>query len=422
MDKNKKIIAESTPQDATDEKIIISEDKGKDFDGDMVIINPDAVKREYGDSIYTRLLDALSRYCEDTGTKLNISEERIKKALTLKDLDDKTEFNELLRTILTEFRDAVLEEEHKKQSGYRPTKYSQLVTKVTDELPQLDFTEDETKHQYVVSKKHAKKECVVLLATDNTALTERGISQFDNSVFNTVCSFIDAGETKFTLAQIANYLHHGDDTISKAGKGQQERVQKSINKQMGLLMDIDYTQHLMLNGVSIQELGRTGIAKRARLPLTEYQIKNGDVVEGIGYTVDKLPPEYEYAKDVKQIATVDACLLDVPVELHMREKDIVWRDYIIREIDTMKKNRTYSRDTDGVPVLKVDTLFEKCGIIAETRKARYELLKRIEILLSDYMRKNDFYSYERKLGKNRRVDGYRIYLSEKMYDTAKKEK
>ena len=356
--------------------------------------------------------ERLKQYNKDSGDDIEVSWEEAKRYITLRDLKEITDFTEFVKFIkgIREQETQEKKEEQKRRPVYRPTKYSQPVTKVTENLPRLDFTGDTTEKDFRVSAKSSKKRkdkvSLVSLMTDNTALTSLGITYFDNVVLSAVVSFIEAGESTFTLEQITNLIYYGDNTESKAGKSQQEKVRKSLNKQMALLVDIDYTEHLQLNGVPIKELGGKGRIKDQRLPLKEFKMtnRNGNIVICYSLKENDLPPEYIYAKDVKQIATVDARLLDTPQDLHLREKDLVWRDYFIRNIDTMKKDKKYSH------TMLIETILTKCNISLTTRDERSKLLKRFEILLSDFQRKGFIKGYKVRRGKKKVIDAYEIEL------------
>lgn len=291
----------------------------------------------------------------------------------------------------------------------RPRRYSQSVTKLTENLPALDYSGDKTEQDFIVSPKKAKKLAKVTLITDNTSLAGRSILPFDNTVLNAVVSFIEAGEQVFTLEQITNFIYYGDNTDNRASKKQQEEVRASIRKQMSFLVNIDYTRHLTLNGVPLEEMSGRGKLTDQRLPLKEIETtnRNGNAVICYSLKDNDLPPEYIYCKDVKQLATVDARLLDTTQGLHLKSEDVVWRDYFIREIDTMRKKKSYSR------TMLIDTILQKCGITFTTKKPRDErsdLLKRFETLLQDFVSKKYIKEYGVKRGKRNVIEGYDIEL------------
>lgn len=422
-------IGEPSEKDKTDRRIIISENADGDFHGDMVILNPDSIREYYEESVYAQLIDILDRYCEETGTKLDISWENVKETLKLKRSEEKDKFNELLDLLLKDAEQKAHEEE--KKATERPTKYSQAVTKLTENLPQLDFTGDTTEQDFIVSPKKSKKISLVTLVTDNTSLSDGSVTAFDNTVFNAVISFIEAGEQSFTLEQITNFIYYGDNTANRASAKQRKEVRASILKQMSFLIKVDYTQHLALNGIPLKDLtNEKGKVTDQRLTLKEFEVGNK-----VGYCLkdNNLPPEYVYAKDVKQIATVDARLLDTPQNLHLKSKDVVWRDYLMREIDTMSKNKTLYKASATVKaeylkshinkdkpdkkrdvrVMKVDTILLNCNIVFTTKKPRDErsdLLGRIMKLLEYYVSIGFISGCDIQRGKKNSIERYIIEM------------
>lgn len=355
------------------------------------------------------LIDSIDKYCSETGEKLDISWDKVKGYLTLNDLKQEEEFHKLLKSIIEEDRKSRAEQEEKtRTTSHRPTKYSQSVTKLTEDIPQLDFSGERTEEEFRISKRKAKIKTVTLI-TDNTYLQGKGVLHFDNTVLNAVISFIEEGETQFTLEQITNFVYYGDNTASKAGKKQMNDVRNSLRKQMFFPVTVDYTQHLQMNNTPIGKLGGSGKITDQRLPLKEFELtnRNGNVVICYALKEKDLPPEYIYCKDVDQMSTVPANLLDTPQDLHLKPEDVVWRDYFIRNIDTMKKVKKFSR------TMTVDKILEKCGITFKTKKPRDEkskLLNRFEILLNDFKRKKFIKGFSVKRGKRNVIEGYEIEL------------
>ena len=279
---------------------------------------------------------------------------------------------------------------------------------MTEDIPQLDFSGEKTEEKFRISKRKAKIKTVTLI-TDNTYLQGEGVLQFDNTVLNAVISFIEEGEKQFTLEQITNFVYYGDNTASKAGTKQMTEVRNSLRKQMFFPVTIDYTQHLQMNNTPIGKMGGSGKLMDQRLPLKEFELtnRNGNVVICYAIKEQDFPPEYIYCKDVDQMSTVPANLLDTPQDLHLKPEDVVWRDYFIRNIDTMKKVKKFSR------IMTVDKILEKCGITFKTKKPRDEkskLLSRFEILLNDFKRKKFIKDFSVKRGKRNTIEGYEIEL------------
>ena len=208
------------------------------------------------------------------------------------------------------------------------------------------------------------------------------ITEYDESVFNSVVSMINANpHGYFTARQLATHLLYGDNPSNSQPSPQQiGAVTKSIEKQRHIDITIDWTDHAKLNGLPE---GATYKVKGYMLPVEEHTVTmNGQEVRA--YRLLKNPPLLEYASSVGQIGSHPVKMLNVPINLD--EQKIVIRDYILKEILHLKNPK--ARWGNTITLEKIITIAgENPDTI--TRKKKSALLKATRSML-DYWIENRY--------------------------------
>lgn len=199
------------------------------------------------------------------------------------------------------------------------------------------------------------------------------ITEFDESVLNSVISVVETNNHGvFTAKQLATHLLYGDNPNNSNPSPQRVgAVTKSIEKQRFINIKIDWTEHAKLN----KTLSEGDIFKTEgyMLPVTSCEIKmNGQQVNA--YRLLELPPLYQYAKSVGQLATHPATMLNVPINLD--EKKIVIRDFLLSEIGHMKNNKHWNR------TIKLERILETTGdnpatMHTETKSRMNEVIRKM---------------------------------------------
>ena len=248
-----------------------------------------------------------------------------------------------------------------KQQIYSLTKASKIIfddPNMADEITLLDNGQFQFK--FAVSRADAKIQRAVIM---DIADKVKGITTFDKSVINAVYSVIEAGNTTFTSKQVAIQNTQNE----KPRPNTVGAYTKSIEKMRAIIHNIDATEHYEQNGINLEELGVKGVGLSGYLlPVEGITITMNNGTKVNGYRLIKPPILLEYAKNVKQIHTVDNEVLNVPVRLD--ETTLLIRDYLIQQIgiiynthSTVSNNILISTVLDyaGVDLVKLDRTQKK---------------------------------------------------------------
>ena len=193
---------------------------------------------------------------------------------------------------------------------------------LADEITALE--NGQLQFKFAVSKPDAKVERAVILEITDKIY---GITKFDKTVMSAVYSIIEAGNTSFTSKQVAiHYTQNSRPSPNTVGA-----VTKSIEKLSTIKHRLDVTEHYKMMGVDLDEMGVEEVKRGGYLlPVEDIEITMNNGAKVKGYSLIKRPVLLDYAKDTKQIHTVDVEVLDVPV--NKTEKVVIMRDYLIQQI------------------------------------------------------------------------------------------
>ncbi|MGG3803475.1 hypothetical protein [Metabacillus fastidiosus] len=176
---------------------------------------------------------------------------------------------------------------------------------------------------------------------DNIQIFEKDkrFTPYDRSVHNAVCSIFEAGNTHFTTDQVYRCMNGLDDKqfVSPQAAG---AITKSLDKSRRINVRIDYTNEFKernKDDIDIQKVEEF-VMEDYVLPAKKVTLKAGGK-EVSGYQLNNKPILYEYAQITNQVLTVPSKLLNTKDVIKSTQEVIVIREYLIRRIEVMKRNK-----------------------------------------------------------------------------------
>ena len=257
------------------------------------------------------------------------------------------------------------------QQVYTLTKASRGVfdPNLADEITLLE--NGQLQYTFAVSNVDAKTQRAVIL---DIADKVKGLTKFDRSVINAVFSVIEAGNTTFTSKQVAIQ----NTQTEKPSPNTVGAYTKSIEKMQAIVHKIDATEHYEQNGVDLEGMGVKKVEHTGYLlPVEGITITMNNGTKVNGYRLIKNPILLDYAKDVKQIHTVDNEVLNVPVRLD--ETALLIRDYLIQQIGIIYN--THSKVNNNI---LISTVLDYAGVdlLKLDRKQKQRHVDKIKLMLS----------------------------------------
>ena len=233
-----------------------------------------------------------------------------------------------------------------------------------------------------VSPKNAKRESDVTLAIDfSNFKTSKYLTGDHKDVLNAVNSIIEAGNDKFTLSSLYEQVYQKTPKRSY----QLEELKKTVDDLRGILITIDYTQHMEMNGVSSD--GKDFMIRRQNaLSLDEVTVS----INGMKTTVYKLlqePPTYTYPKACKQIVTIPKKYLETKSVSNTEQARKIKR-YVVERINAYNGGKISS-------TIKYDEIYslysEASGIdISEMTKEKKKNARDITKKILNDFKNNEF--------------------------------
>ena len=250
-----------------------------------------------------------------------------------------------------------------------------------------------------VSSKNAKKDSYVILAIDQSNVkTSKYLTGDHKAVLNAVNSIIEAGNDKFTLSSLY------EETYKNTPKHayQLEDIEKTVNDLRETLITIDYTQHMKMNG---SKLGKFTVESNALSLVKATALING--TERTVYKITQLPPTYQYAKDCKQIITIENKYLETR-SLSLTKQAFMIKQYLIERIAESKGSKNMKNTILYANIY--DVYAEACDIDVselskEKKKNAREITKKI---LHDFTNNGFITGYKENLKK---VSGKNTFYS-----------
>ena len=190
--------------------------------------------------------------------------------------------------------------------------------------------------KFRVSPEKAKKKSEVTLAIDfSNFKTSKYLTGEHKAVLNAVSSIIEAGNYMFSLSSLYEQVYQ---KIPKHAY-QLEELKKTVDDLRGILITIDYTQHMEMNGVSSD--GKDFMIRRQNaLSLDEVTVS----INGIETTVYKLlqePPTYTYPKACNQRITIKNTYLETGNVTNTKPSFMI-KQYLIERIVESKGSKNMS--------------------------------------------------------------------------------
>lgn len=243
--------------------------------------------------------------------------------------------------------------------------------------------------------KGAKGKQKVLVEFNTDAATIDGkplnqISAYDQTVFNAVCTLLEAGNDAFTLDMVYRAMN---------GLTNSERVNADFGTLDQIRNSIDASARRRITITSTTD-GKEYIYKSQLLPIKELTVKKAQTGEYItAYRLLDNPALYAYSKAIKQVISVPINLLDTKTIKKNSAKITVVREYLIKRIFTMKSQKANANSKK----IKYSTLFSETGIneaeLSQTERNRER--KYIAQLLEDFKQKGFIAGYsEYKAGRS----------------------
>ena len=221
--------------------------------------------------------------------------------------------------------------------------------------------------KYNVSKKGSKNTIDILYSLDfskleNVSIT-RKLEPYDKRVYLAIAATFNQGHDVMSYQQIYNGMGYK----GRMGASDIKKINTSISKMSGAHLYIDNLAES--NAYKYDRFKYDG----ALLPMERIQaIVNGQTADAVIH-IFREPPMVSFARERKQITTVDIKLLDTP--LNKTNDNIELEDYLIEEIARIKKGSRSNK-------MLYKTIYENTNI--KTAKQKQRAPKKIKRLLDHY--------------------------------------
>ena len=196
---------------------------------------------------------------------------------------------------------------------------------------------------------------------------------YDRTVHNAVCSLFEAGNTNFTPDQVYRAMNGLDDQqyVSPQAVG---AITRSLDKQRRIYAKIDYTNEAKAHRKDVNSC----IVEDYILSAKKITLEAGGQ-RVTGYKLNSKPILYQYAQVSGQVLTVPNKLLNTKDVIRSTEDVIIIREYLIRRIEVMKKNKDQSNR------ILLERVYEELNEPEPTKKKALKIRNIIEKLLSKFV-------------------------------------
>ena len=232
-----------------------------------------------------------------------------------------------------------------------------------NEKVNIDINPNKARGQYIVSI-----QAYMVDSGENIIKMPRNLNSYDENVLRGIFTLLDNGYTIFTAKQVYNAFA-GKSTNSTLAI---EKVVKSIDKMRATLISIDWSAHARMRGI-IDDPNACIVVNENFISADHYSFYlHGQKVAG--YKINKIPPLYRYAKESKQLSNIDRSLLEAPLvtktnAIKNTDMNIIIKNEILLRIDTMKKNKSFSRLISFSTLYKMAQVGELYSQKSRTREA-----------------------------------------------------
>ena len=211
---------------------------------------------------------------------------------------------------------------------------------------------------------------------------DKRFTPYDRIVHNAVCSLFEAGNTKFTPDQVYRAMNGLDDQqyVSPQAIG---AITRSLNKQRRIYAKVDYTNEAKAYRKDVNNC----IVEDYILSAKKIILKAGGQ-RVTGYKLNSKPILYQYAQVSGQVLTVPSKLLNTKDVIKSTPEVIIIREYLIRRIELMKKNKDQSNR------ILLERVYEELNEPEPTKKKALKIRNIIEKLLSKFVSEKYIKNFE----------------------------
>ena len=252
--------------------------------------------------------------------------------------------------------------------AHRITKFDFPIDKVNNNVWQfLEDTKGQLKLNIDVRKSGSKKPVDVLYSLDFTSLENvsitRKLEPYDKRVYLAVAALFNSGYDVMSVQQIYNAMGY----TGRMSATDIKKINAAVTKMSGARLYIDnLAEH---NVYEYDHFNYDG----SFLPMERIRaIINGQPVDAAIHAFRE-PPMVSFARERKQITTLDIKLLDTP--LSKTNANIQLEDYLLEQIAHIKKKKIR-------PKMTYKTIYERAGITQKKQKQRAP--EKIKQLLTHY--------------------------------------
>ena len=281
-------------------------------------------------------------------------------------------------------------------SGKKPENVCYPLDKVTHTL-----FRNLQKGEYALSaeKSGSDREITTVLTIDfdelkqDTALTFRELTPFDQRIYISAESLLEAGNEYISPSQIYKAM---------GGKGRPapNQIENIINSCTGMMATrIKIDNHEEAEAYNYPEYQR-GIFYLFPVEIAENVSINGKPTDFCLHFLKKELPLFEYSRCRKQVTQFTSEQWALPFS--MTEDNISLDSYFRTRISRMKHDKKHSKTGKYNGKMLYDTIYEKCGI--DTRKKRFDATKKFRKLLDHYVKTGIISAYKEE------SDGFKIIL------------
>lgn len=258
--------------------------------------------------------------------------------------------------------------------AHRITKFDFPIDKVNNNVWQL-LEETEGQLRLLVDttpqkrgRKNPPAQVEVLYSIDFSSLENmtitRKLEPYDRRVYLAIAAFFNDGHDVMSIQQIYNAMGY----TGRMSATDIKKINAAITKMSGAHIFIDNIREH--NAYKYDHFKYDG----SLLPMERIQASiNGQLVEAAIH-VFREPPMVSFARDRKQITTLNKKLLDTP--LSKTNANIQLEDYLLEQIAHMKKGQIRNK-------MLYATIYEKAGITQKKQKQRAP--EKIKKLLQHYV-------------------------------------
>lgn len=223
--------------------------------------------------------------------------------------------------------------------------------------------------RYDVSKRGSKKPVDILYSLDFTKLENvsitRKLEPYDKRVYLAIAALYNDGYDVMSVQQIYSAMGY----TGRMSATDIKKINTAISKMNGAHLYIDNLAEA--KAYKYDRFKYDGVL----LPMERIQaIVNGQTAEAAIH-IFREPPMVSFARERKQITTVDIKLLDTP--LSKTNANIEIEDYLIEQIAHIKKGKVRNK-------MLYDTIYKNAGV--KTKKQRQRAPEKIRQLLDHYVK------------------------------------